>query len=35
MTTLTTLHGRLVRHHLEMVLAMVAGMVVLGPSRPD
>jgi hypothetical protein len=34
MTTLTTLRGpvlrRLLRHYLEMVLAMIAGMVVLG-----
>ena len=37
MTTLTTLRGqalrRLVRHYLEMVVAMVAGMVVLGPAE--
>jgi hypothetical protein len=35
MTTLTTLRGqslrRFVRHYLEMVVAMVVGMLVLGP----
>jgi hypothetical protein len=35
MTTFTTLRGktlrRLVRHYLEMIAAMVVGMIVLGP----
>ena len=38
MTTLATLRGpalrRFVRHYLEMVVAMVAGMVVLGLAEP-
>ena len=37
MTTLTTLRGqalrRFVRHYLEMVVAMAAGMMVLGPAE--
>jgi flagellar biosynthetic protein FliP len=37
MTTLATLRGRalrrFVRHYLEMVVAMTAGMVVLGPAE--
>jgi hypothetical protein len=37
MTTLTIRRGRalrrLVRHDLEMVVAMVAGMMVLGPAE--
>jgi hypothetical protein len=37
MTTPTTLRGqalrRFVRHYLEMVLAMLAGMAVLGPAE--
>jgi hypothetical protein len=39
MTTRPTLRGpalrRFVGHYLEIVVATVAGMVVLGPSRPD
>jgi hypothetical protein len=38
MTRLIDLHGqalrRFVRHYLEMVVAMVVGMLMLGPVRP-